>query len=350
MEEGGTAVIANYINLNRCATTPWMLVFIFELLKSSLEWSQEQAMLFLGCSMHSWARGGMYMGLRFSPETVSWGQILQRAKCSHSLVFSGNIKPEGTYMGWRDPLPLCMTPLCSLLKSLKFLGTACVSRWHRCMQRDADLAGATEQHQRQHPFRKGGSEPGWFGAREEVPAFPRCSTAPSLFGSTLPPCGSQVEIQTDAHVQEGGTSWRSFGCSLGQSCRQQMHMSLRKCLVPESIQLLMIGVWHLLRPKHWLRAWKVQLAREGVCLFANRESYAKTLTLGTDLRLLARPNLHVCPLWGHPSTLESRDSLGSLQMMNPCGWVSPWAVFIVEHFGKVGKTTLVIQGFVVIDI
>lgn len=45
------------------------------------------------------------------------------------------------------------------------------------MQRDADLAGATEQHQRQHPFRKGGSEPGWFGAREEVPGLPRCSTA-----------------------------------------------------------------------------------------------------------------------------------------------------------------------------
>lgn len=63
MEEGGTAVIANYINLNRCATTPRILVLIFELLKSSLEWSQEQAMLFPGCSMHSWARGGTYMDL-----------------------------------------------------------------------------------------------------------------------------------------------------------------------------------------------------------------------------------------------------------------------------------------------
>lgn len=46
------------------------------------------------------------------------------------------------------------------------------------MQRDADLTGATEQYQRQHPFIKGGSEHDWFGAREEVPAviaLPRCS-------------------------------------------------------------------------------------------------------------------------------------------------------------------------------
>lgn len=113
------------------------------------------------------------------------------------------------------------------------------------MQRDADLTGATEQYQRQHPFIKGGSEHDWFGAREEVPAviaLPRCSVAPSLFSSTLPPCGSHGEIQTDAHVQAGGTSCGSFGCSLGQSCWQQMHVSLRKCLVLETIQLLMIGV------------------------------------------------------------------------------------------------------------
>lgn len=232
----------------------------------------------------------------FNLETVSWGQILQRAKCSHNLLSSVALSNQRV-LTWSDTLPLWKTPLCSLLKSLNFLGTACVLRWPRRMRRDVDLAGATEQYQRQYPFRKGKSKPGWFNAREEMPALPRCSTTPNLFSSTLPPCGSQVEIQTDAHVQEGGTSCRSFGCSIVQSYWQQMHMCLRKCLVPESIQLLMIGEWHLLRPKHWLRAWKVQLAREGVCLFANRESYAKALTLGTDLCLLARPNLHVCPLW-----------------------------------------------------
>lgn len=237
MEEGGTAVIANYINLNRCATTPWMLVLIFELLKSSLEWSQEQAMPFPECSMHSWARGGKYMVLIW--KLFLGDCFLQRAKCSHNLLSSVALSNQRV-LTWRDTLPLWKTPLCSLLKSLNFLGTACVLRWPRCMRRDADLAGATEQYQRQYPFRKGRSKPGWFNAREEMPALPRCSTAPSLFSSTLPPCGSQVEIQTDARVQEGGTSCRSFGCSLVQSCWQVMHMSLRKCLVPESIQLLMI--------------------------------------------------------------------------------------------------------------
>lgn len=45
-------------------------MLIFELLKSSLEWPQEQAMpLLRGRSVRSWARGGMYVG--FSLETAS---------------------------------------------------------------------------------------------------------------------------------------------------------------------------------------------------------------------------------------------------------------------------------------
>lgn len=157
MEEGGTAVTANYINLNRCATTPWMLVLIFELLKI-LSWMVTRT----GNALPRVQRAQLGKGrdvYGFSLETVYWGQILQRAKCSHNLFFNGNVKPEGTYMEWRDLLPLCITPLCSLLKSWTFLGTACVLRWPRCMQRDAGLAGATEQYQRQHPFRKGEASP-----------------------------------------------------------------------------------------------------------------------------------------------------------------------------------------------
>lgn len=117
---------------------------------------------------------------------------------------------------------------------------ACL-RFEVTQMRDADQLPLSSTRGNS-PFRKGGSEPGWVHAREKVPALRLCSTAPSLFSSTLPPCGSQVEIQTDAHVQAGGTSC-SFGCSLGQSCWQQMQKCLvRKCLVPESIQLLMIDV------------------------------------------------------------------------------------------------------------
>lgn len=50
-------------------------------------------------------------------------QILQSAGCSHprSLDTSGKVKLKGSSNKGRDLLPLCVTQLCSFLKSSKFL-------------------------------------------------------------------------------------------------------------------------------------------------------------------------------------------------------------------------------------